>query len=132
MGLREIRRARKMTQDELRAASGISRATISALENCGDSHCSTTETLNKLAAALDCNASDILASSSKASAMQEDSSDSTSNSEPLFSVDVDEDEMRLLLLYRASKLNELGRKRLLGFTEGLLAAGMKKNPHRRA
>ena len=54
--------------------------------------------------------------------------DSTSNSKPRFSVDVDEDEMRLLLLYRASKLNELGRERLLGFAEGLLAAGMKKRP----
>lgn len=49
--IREFRENIKMTQEELAEKSGISRATISALEN-GETRTTTTKTLIKLAHAL--------------------------------------------------------------------------------
>lgn len=49
--IREARISRHMTQEELAEKSGISRATISSLEN-GSSKTTTVNTLIKLAAAL--------------------------------------------------------------------------------
>lgn len=49
--LREVREAKKMSQEELEAASGISRQTISAIEN-GKSTCVMSDTLVALARAL--------------------------------------------------------------------------------
>lgn len=49
--IREVREAKKMTQKELAEASGISRTTISQLEN-GTSRITTTQTLSKIAKAL--------------------------------------------------------------------------------
>lgn len=50
--IKELREAMKMTQEELAEKSGVSRGTISALEN-GIDRTTTTKTLVKLAQALD-------------------------------------------------------------------------------
>lgn len=50
--IKEIREEREMTQEELSRKSGVSRGTISALEN-GTVRATTTKTLLKIAAALD-------------------------------------------------------------------------------
>lgn len=57
--IREIRDARNISQEELARRSGVSRATISGLEN-NPNAITTTETLQKLAAALDVKVSDFL------------------------------------------------------------------------
>lgn len=49
--VKEMRKARSMTQEELAAASGVSRGTICALESGRDVR-TTTKTLEKLARAL--------------------------------------------------------------------------------
>lgn len=49
--IREIREAQRMTQEELAEKSGVSRGTISALEN-GSMRNTTSKTLLKLAQAL--------------------------------------------------------------------------------
>lgn len=49
--IKEVRELKKMTQEELSEKSGISRGTISALEN-GSVRTTTTKTLVKLAQAL--------------------------------------------------------------------------------
>ena len=50
--IKELREAMKMTQEELAEKSGVSRVTISALEN-GIDRTTTSKTLVKLAQALD-------------------------------------------------------------------------------
>ncbi len=50
--IRELRELRKMTQEELAEKSGVSRATISQLEN-GEMKNTTSKTLLKLARALE-------------------------------------------------------------------------------
>ena len=50
--IKELREAMKMTQEELAEKSGLSRGTISALEN-GIDRTTTSKTLVKLAQALD-------------------------------------------------------------------------------
>ena len=50
--IKELREAMKMTQEELAEKSGVSRGTISALEN-GIDRTTTSKTLAKLAQALD-------------------------------------------------------------------------------
>lgn len=50
--IKELREAMKMTQEELAEKSGVSRGTISALEN-GIERTTTSKTLVKLAQALD-------------------------------------------------------------------------------
>lgn len=50
--IKELRRKKKMTQEELSEKSGVSRATISGLES-GAITVTTTETLLKIASALD-------------------------------------------------------------------------------
>ena len=50
--IKELREAMKMTQEELAEKSGVSRGTISALEN-GLDRTTTSKTLVKLAQALD-------------------------------------------------------------------------------
>lgn len=55
--IRVLREKRKMTQEELAEASGVSRATISGLEN-NEETVTTTATLKKLAAALHVKVSD--------------------------------------------------------------------------
>lgn len=50
--IKELREAMKMTQEELAEKSGVSRGTISALEN-GIDRTTTSKTLIKLAQALD-------------------------------------------------------------------------------
>ena len=50
--IREKRKEKKMTQEELSAKSGVSRATISGLEN-GTVRATSSKTLLKLARALD-------------------------------------------------------------------------------
>lgn len=50
--IKEVREEKNMTQDELSKKSGVSRGTISALEN-GTSRATTTKTLTKIARALD-------------------------------------------------------------------------------
>ena len=50
--IKELREAMKMTQEELAEKSGVSRGTISALEN-GIDQTTTSKTLVKLAQALD-------------------------------------------------------------------------------
>ena len=50
--IKELREAMKMTQEELAEKSGVSRGTISALEN-GTDRTTTSKTLVKLAQALD-------------------------------------------------------------------------------
>jgi len=49
--IKEVREARKMTQEELADKSGVSRGTISALEN-GSIRTTTTKTLVRLSRAL--------------------------------------------------------------------------------
>lgn len=49
--LKEIRLAKKMSQEELSRAANVSRATISAIENDKD-HYYSTKTLKKIASAL--------------------------------------------------------------------------------
>lgn len=49
--IREVREKLKMTQDELSEKSGVSRATISALEN-GSERATSTQTLLRIAKAL--------------------------------------------------------------------------------
>lgn len=50
--IKEIRESRNMSQEELSKASGVSRATISAIENSNDDYNVTMDTLRKLARAL--------------------------------------------------------------------------------
>lgn len=50
--IREFREAKNMTQEELARRSGVSRGTISAMENGADKQ-TTTKTLVKIARALD-------------------------------------------------------------------------------
>lgn len=50
--IKEVREEKNMTQEELSKKSGVSRGTISALEN-GTSRATTTKTLTKIARALD-------------------------------------------------------------------------------
>lgn len=50
--IKEVREEKRMTQEELSAKSGISRTTISALEN-GAVRSTSTKTLLKIAAALE-------------------------------------------------------------------------------
>ncbi len=50
--IKEVREAKKMSQEELAEKSGISRVTISGLEN-GTERITTTKTLMKLAEALE-------------------------------------------------------------------------------
>lgn len=49
--IKEVREAKNMTQEELAERSGVSRGTISALEN-GTSRATTTKTLMNIARAL--------------------------------------------------------------------------------
>lgn len=49
--IKEIREKQNMTQEELSAQSGVSRATISSLEN-GSSRATTTKTLMRIARTL--------------------------------------------------------------------------------
>ncbi len=49
--IKEVREAHQMTQEELSEKSGVSRGTISALEN-GTARATTTKTLVKIAQAL--------------------------------------------------------------------------------
>lgn len=58
--VKEIRLAKQLSQEELCRASGVSRQTISDLEN-GKSVNTTTATLTKIADALGCNITDIFA-----------------------------------------------------------------------
>lgn len=51
--IKEMREAKGMTQEELEAKSGVSRVTISGLEN-GTERNTTSKTLVKIARALDC------------------------------------------------------------------------------
>ena len=51
--LKEIRKSKGMTQEELAEKSGVSRGTIAALEKCKESIVTKTSTLSKLADALD-------------------------------------------------------------------------------
>ena len=50
--IKEVRELKNLTQEELAEKSGVSRGTISALEN-GVMRCTTTKTLVKLANALE-------------------------------------------------------------------------------
>ena len=50
--IKEVREEKRMTQEELSAKSGISRTTISGLEN-GTARSTSTKTLLKIAAALE-------------------------------------------------------------------------------
>ncbi len=59
--IREKREAAGMTQERLAEKSGISRATIVALESEESSISTTTSTLTKLASALGCSIGDLLA-----------------------------------------------------------------------
>ncbi len=56
--IKQRRMAQQLTQTALAEKSGVSRATISALEN-GEMKTTTTDTLIKLADALKCTVSDI-------------------------------------------------------------------------
>ena len=57
--LKAVRTAKKMSQDELSAKSGVSRAIIWRLENEKEDFATTTSTLRALAAALDVKVSEI-------------------------------------------------------------------------
>ncbi|MBQ6053028.1 MAG: helix-turn-helix transcriptional regulator [Clostridia bacterium] len=57
--LKEIRKSKGMTQEELAEKSGVSRGTIVALENNEGKVVTKTSTLLKLAAVLGCAVSDI-------------------------------------------------------------------------
>lgn len=59
--LKELRYQRDMTQEELSKKADVSRQTIVNIEN-GEPVNTTTDTLRKLAKALDCNISDIFCS----------------------------------------------------------------------
>lgn len=56
--IKEVREQKGMTQQELANRSGVSRAIISKLEN-NKATVTTTDTIRKIAIALDCNVSDI-------------------------------------------------------------------------
>ena len=56
--IREVREAKKMTQEELAQKSGVSRGTISALEN-GTERSVLSGTLRKIAEALDTTVAEI-------------------------------------------------------------------------
>lgn len=56
--LKDYRRAKKMSQEELASLSGVSRQTISAIENDGAGS-ATTKTLAKIAKALGTTVSDL-------------------------------------------------------------------------
>lgn len=56
--IREIRKEKKMTQEELRKKANVSRAVISDLET-GKKTVTSTKTLSKIAAALECSVADI-------------------------------------------------------------------------
>lgn len=57
--IREIRTKQNMTQEDLSRKSGVSRATVSGLEN-GKIKVTTTETLLKLAVALEVEVSELI------------------------------------------------------------------------
>lgn len=57
--IKEIRAKLKMTQEDLATKSGVSRATISGLES-GSITVTTTETLRKIASALEVKVSDLI------------------------------------------------------------------------
>lgn len=57
--VKEMRKRRKLTQEELSEKSGVSRAIIARLEATNSQTTTTTETLIKIASALDCKVSDI-------------------------------------------------------------------------
>lgn len=57
--IKEIRAGLKMTQEDLATKSGVSRATISGLES-GSITVTTTETLRKIASALEVKVSDLI------------------------------------------------------------------------
>lgn len=57
--LKAVRNAKKMSQDELSAKSGVSRAIIWRLENEKEEYATTTSTLRALASALDVSVSEI-------------------------------------------------------------------------
>lgn len=59
--VKEIREKRGMTQKKLSEKSGVSRATISKLEN-GGKVVTSTETIRKIASALDCTVGEIFVS----------------------------------------------------------------------
>lgn len=61
LNIRRIREELKLSQDELARKSGVSRATISNLEN-NPNAVTTTATLQKIAAALDVKVSNFFAS----------------------------------------------------------------------
>ena len=61
--LRELRKAKGMTQEELSDKSGITRTTIWKLET-GDEEVSTTKTLLSLAKALECSVGDFFSDQS--------------------------------------------------------------------
>lgn len=56
--IKQVRENRNLTQEELSKKAGVSRAIISRLEN-EDCVVTTTETICKIANALDCSVSDI-------------------------------------------------------------------------
>lgn len=56
--IREIRKEKKMTQEELGKKANVSRAVISDLET-GKKTVTSTKTLSKIAAALECSVTDI-------------------------------------------------------------------------
>lgn len=56
--IKQIREQKGMTQQELAKCSGVSRAIISKLEN-NEATVTTTETIRKIAIALECKVSDI-------------------------------------------------------------------------
>lgn len=58
LNLRQVRRLKDITQDELAEKSGVSRTTICELES-GKRTTTTTDTLLKLAKALDCKVSEL-------------------------------------------------------------------------
>lgn len=57
--VRELREKRKISQEKLAEKAGVSRATIASLEAPDSETTTTTSTLIKIAAALDCKVSDI-------------------------------------------------------------------------
>ena len=57
--VKEMRKLRNLTQEQLSELSGVSRAIISGLEAMNSNMTTTTETLIKIARALNCTVSDI-------------------------------------------------------------------------